>query len=145
MDNLVSTMIDAKNWPETMESLEEYLRGNIVVRGVLLSYVMRSKNSVAPNLDKPKTSFSSAEYEMVARTLIIEGILRTVTFKIYMTKVWGLISAITRDLECWTYFKSDQRTRDRRKAYPDLRDHLLGPDNVDNMESETKRLLTATH
>ena len=50
-----------------------------------------------------------------------------------------------RDIECCTYIKSAQRTRDGRKANRDLWDYLLGPDNVDNMASETKRLLVATH
>ena len=91
-----------------------------------------SKEVVAPSLDEPETSFSSSEDEKVACAPIIEGGLRTVTFKTDMMKVWGMISVITRDLDCWTYFKSSQRTRDGRKAYRDLWDHLLGPDNVDN-------------
>ena len=79
------------------------------------------------------------------RALILEGGLKTVTFKIDMMKLWGLISVITRYLYFWTYAKSDQRTRDGRKAYPELWDHLLGPDNLDNMTSEAERLLVATH
>ena len=85
-DPVVSQVIDAKNWPQTMESLEEYLRGNIGVKGVPLSYVVRSKEAVAPSLDAPETSFLSAEYEMVARAPIIEGGMRTVTVKTDMMK-----------------------------------------------------------
>ena len=48
--------------------------------------------------DEPATSLSSDEDEMVARAPILEGGLRTVTFKIDMMKVWGIISVITRDL-----------------------------------------------
>ena len=33
-DTLVSPVIDTKNWPKTMESLEEYVRGHIGVKGV---------------------------------------------------------------------------------------------------------------
>ena len=82
-----------------MESLEEYLRGNIGVKGVPLSYVVSSEEAVAPSLDEPVTSFLSAEDEMVARAQILEGGLRNVTFKIDMMKVWGPISVITRDLD----------------------------------------------
>ena len=92
-----------------MESLEEYLRGHIGVKGVPLSYVMRSEEAVAPSLDEPETSFSSTEDEMVAHAPILEGGLRTLTFKTDMMKFWGLISVITRDLDCWTYVKSAQR------------------------------------
>ena len=89
-------------------------------------------------------SFSSSEYEMVARAPILEGGMRTVTFKKDMMKFWGLIYVITRDLDYWTYVKSSQRKRDGRKAYRDLWGHLLGPDNVDNMAREAERLLIAT-
>ena len=128
-----------------MESLEEHLRGDIGVKGVPLSYVVRSKEAAAPSLNEPETSFLSDKDKMVAHAPILEGGLRTATFKTYMMKVWGLIYVITRDLDCWTYFKSAQRTRYVKKAYRDLWEYLLGPDNVDNMVSEAERLLVATH
>ena len=100
---------------------------------------------VSPSLDEPATRLSAVEYEKVARAPIIEGGLRTVTFKTDMMKVWGLIYVITRDLYCWTYVKSDQRTRYGNKAYRDLWEYLLGPDNVDNMAIEAEKLLVTTH
>ena len=42
-DPLVYPVIDANNWPKTMESLEEYLRGDIGVKGVPLYYVVISE------------------------------------------------------------------------------------------------------
>ena len=44
-----------------MESLEEYLRGHIEVKGVPLSSVVRSEEAVASSLDEPETSFLSDE------------------------------------------------------------------------------------
>ena len=96
---------------------------------------MISKEAVAPSLDEPETSFLSAKDEMVLRTPILEGGLRTITFKTDMMKFWGMISEITRDMDCCTYVNSARRARYGRKAYRDLWDHLLGPDNVDNMAS----------
>ena len=52
---------------------------------------------------------------------------------------------VTRYLDCWNYVRSVHRTRDERKAYRDLWDQLLGPDNVDDMASEAERLLVATN
>ena len=78
-NTLVSPVIDSNNWPKTMESLEEYLRGDIGVKGVPLSYMVRSKEAVTPSLHEPETSFSSDEDEMVARAPILEGGLRTAT------------------------------------------------------------------
>ena len=83
---------------------------------VPLSYVVRSKETVAPSLDEPEMSFSSAEDDMVLRAPTLEDGLRTVTFKTDMMKVWGMISAITRDIECWNYVKSSQRKRYGREA-----------------------------
>ena len=70
-----------------------------------LSYVVIYEEAVAPSLDEPETRFLLDEDEMVACAPIIEGGMRTVTFKKGMMKVWGLISVITRDLDCWTYVK----------------------------------------
>ena len=106
---------------------------------------MISKEAVALSLDETERSFLSAEDEMVARAPILEGGMRTVSFKTDMMKLWGLIYVITIDLDCWTYVKSSHSTRDGRKAYRDLWDHLLGPDNADNMASEAERLLVAKH
>ena len=117
---MVSPVIDAKNWPKSKDILEEYLRGDIGVKRLPLSYVVRSKEAVAPSLDEPEMSFSSAKDEIVTRSPIIEGVMRTVTLKTYMMKVWGAISVITRDLDCWTYVKSSQSTRDVEKAYHEL-------------------------
>ena len=39
---MVSPVIDAKDWTKTMESLEDYLWGNIGVKGVPISYVVIS-------------------------------------------------------------------------------------------------------
>ena len=82
--------------------------------------MVRPKEAAAPILDGPETSFLSAEDEMVARVPIIEGGMRNVTFKIDTMKAWGVISVTTRELDCCTYVKSAQRTRDLRKAYSDL-------------------------
>ena len=115
-DPVVSPVIDANNWTKTIESLEEYLSGNIGVKGVPVSYVMRSEGAAAPSMDEPEMSFSSSEDEMVACALTIESGLRTITFKKDIMKVCRLISVITRDLDCWTYVKSSQGTIYGRKA-----------------------------
>ena len=67
--------------------------------------MVRSKEVVAPSLDKPETSFLSAEDEMVVCAPILERGLIAVSFKTDMMKVWGMISVITIYLDCWTYAK----------------------------------------
>ena len=75
-----------------------------------------SKEAVVPSSDEPAKIFYSSKYEMVAHAPILEGGLRIVTFKIDMMKVWGMIFAIMRDLDFWTYVKSDQNTRNGIKS-----------------------------
>ena len=84
---MLSPVIDARNWPKTMVSLEDYLRGNMGLKGVPFSYVVRSEEAVAPSLDEPETSFLLSEDEMVARAPIIEDGIRNVTFNTDMMKV----------------------------------------------------------
>ena len=50
-DPVVSPVIDTKNYPKTMESLEEYLMGRIGVKGVQLSCVEISEEAVAPSMN----------------------------------------------------------------------------------------------
>ena len=50
-DHVVSPVINAKNCPKTMESLEKYLRGHIGVKGVPIYYVVISEEAMAPSLD----------------------------------------------------------------------------------------------
>ena len=56
-----------------------------------------------------------------------------------------MIYVITRDLYFWTYAKLYQRTRYGKKSYRDPWFHFLVTANVDNMSSESERLLAATH
>ena len=95
------------------------------------------EESVAPILDEPEMSLSSAKDDMIVHVPVI--------FKADMMKVWGLISVIPRDIDCWTYVKSAQWKIYGRNSYHNLWDNLLGPENVDNMERKSKRLLVPTH
>ena len=47
-DPVVSPVIDAKNWPKTMENLEKDLRGNIGDKGVPLSLMWRYPKNQRP-------------------------------------------------------------------------------------------------
>ena len=58
--------------------------------------------------------------------------------------VWDIISKISRDHTSWTYVKPVQKTRDSRMAYQGLYQHFLGPNNVDNMATQTEDKLKNT-
>ena len=59
-------IIDAANWPKTIELIEEYLKTCVGVNGVPLAYVVRKEPTVpAPNTD-PATNYDSKQDVMIA-------------------------------------------------------------------------------
>lgn len=128
--------INAKDWPKTMESIEEYLRSYLGERQIPLAYVVR-KSEAVPEIDGEPT-YPTIQDEMIARaphfTLDGAGVkVPDPTYLVNREKVWDIISKITREHSCWTYVKPAQRTRDGRMAFLNLQQHFLGPNNVDNM------------
>jgi hypothetical protein len=149
-------IINSKDWAKTMESIVEYLRGNLGVTKVPLSYVVRDDPDVPADADDPASGTVGSRYpnkqeEMIARApfwSIVAGAAPGTYGASFLTdreRVWELISALTRDHECWSYVKPAQRARDGRAAYRALFDHYLGPNNVDNSATEAERKLTSTN
>ncbi|KAI2502051.1 Reverse transcriptase (RNA-dependent DNA polymerase) [Fragilaria crotonensis] len=129
--------INAKDWPKTMESIEEYLRSYLGERKIPLAYVIR-KNDAVPEDDVGGAVYPTIQDEMIARaphyTLNAANMrISDPTYLVNREKVWDIISKITREHSCWTYVKPAQRTRDGRMAFLSLYQHFLGPNNVDNM------------
>ena len=60
------------------------------------------------------------------------------------SKVWELISDLTRDQDCWSYVRPAQQTRDGRLALLGLNNHYLGENNVNNMSSRAEAKLKDT-
>lgn len=135
-----------KNWPRNIEALEEYLRGCLGVTGIPLAYVVRS--SIDP-VEVPADGWSSRQDELINRAPILapntDPVAYNQNFVTDRTKVWELLSAITRELDyCWSYVKPAQRTRDGRKAFTGLKDHYLGQNHVDTMASKAEIKLQTT-
>ena len=132
--------IDSKDWPRTMEGLEEYLRGCLGVDGTPLAYVIRDDPEVPPiNL---VDTFATHQDELIARAPHRDAAGNfTATFLSDRSKVWELLSNLTRDKDCWTYVRPAQRSRDGRMAFLALKNHFLGANNVDNMSARAERQL----
>jgi hypothetical protein len=62
------------------------------------------------------------------------------------TKVWELISAITRDLEfCWSYIKPCSTDKRCRNAFLEVKVHYLGQNHVDIMASKAETKFQTTY
>jgi len=140
-----SPTISMKDWPKTIQSLVEYLKGCLGVTKIPLAYVIRDEASVFPD---PPGGYATRQQELIARAPILATVGSvgmanpfTQTYLDDRSKVWELLSAITRDLECWSYVMPAQKTRDGRNAFFNLKLHYLGVNNVDNMAATAERKL----
>ena len=53
----LAKLVDAKNWPKTMESIDEYLFGCLRVLKTLLSYIIRKDNMVKEVAKDPAMNY----------------------------------------------------------------------------------------
>jgi len=135
--------INSKDWPRTIEALEEYLRDCLGTTKIPLAYVVRVDEAVPGDPD-PTDGYDSKQDELIARAPIRLGNNNpTETFKSDNDLVWAKLAEITRNHECWTYVKPAQRARDGRRAFFGLKNHYLGPNNVDNMSTQAEQRLQA--
>jgi hypothetical protein len=140
--------INVKDWPKTMEAIEEYLRSVLGERKIPLAYVVR-KNENIPDGDDPSTSYPTRQDEMIARAphYSIDADGHKIPDPVYLVnreKVWEIIASITRDKDAWTYVRPAQKHRDGRAAFHNLFTHFLGPNNVDNMATLAEDKLKST-
>ena len=145
--------VNSKDWPRTMEAIEEYLQQFRGTSGVPLSYVIRRRIQPAPDADDPPANYPTLEHEMVARAPILApgatGDVPTLesngpftqSFITDRSEVWAKLAVIFGSVECWTYAKIGRRTRDGRLCFRAVYDHYLGPNNIDHMASRAERKL----
>jgi hypothetical protein len=138
--------IDAKDWPRTIEAIEEYLAECLGVTKIPLAYVIRE--SIEP-VAAPATGWPTHQHEMIDRAPIVVNAqaVPLVYIEHYMTDnttVWTKIAAMTRDHECWTYVRSFLRAKDGRAAFKALHMHYLGVNNVDTLSTNAWSKLNNT-
>lgn len=135
-------IINNKNWPKTFEAIVELLRANLGVTGIPLAYVVRDTEAVEAD---PQGGWATKQDEMIGRAPHVDAAGNaTATFITDRQRTWELLASISRDHECWIYFKVGQRARDGRLAYRSAYNHYLGPNAVDNMATVAERRLANT-
>lgn len=108
-----------KDWPKTIQSLMEYPKGCLGVIKISLAYIIRVEATVFPN---PPGGYATWQQALIARAPILavgSAQMANPFIQTYLddrSKVWELLSAITRDLECWSYIMLAQKTRDGRSV-----------------------------
>jgi hypothetical protein len=135
--------LDSKNWPRTIEAMEEWLGGCLGVTKIPLAYVIREEEAVAPF--DPQVVYPTKLEELIARAPILDpngGYCQTnLTDR---AKVWDKLSELTRQHDCWSYIRPAQCSHDGRMAFLGLKGHYLGVNNVDNMSTMAEIWLKTT-
>jgi len=127
-----------RNWPKTLESVNEYLKMILGIKGVPLAYIVRDDRQVVG--DDP--SWTQAQ-RMINRAPHFRpgSDQETEEYRTDNKSVWNEMADMTRDHKCWTYVKPFQRTLDGRGAYCGLWDRYLGPSNVDHLTATAESKL----
>jgi len=140
--DVTAPTIHLKDWSKTVQGLVEYLKGCLGVTKIPLAYVVREDLHVVSD---PPGGYATRQLELIARAPIILSFgppqTFTQTFLDDRAKVWELLSALTRDLECWSYVSPAQKSRDGRAAFFNLKMHYLGVNHVDNMAAMAEKKL----
>lgn len=115
--------IDGKDWPKTIEAIEEYLRQFRGTNGVPLSYVVRKDIKPEPSADDPSTNYDTLDEEMIARAPILTnnavGVVAVLeregpfvdSFITDRGTAWDKLHVLFQDHESWTYMKAFRRAR----------------------------------
>jgi hypothetical protein len=139
-------IINARDWPATVDAITEYLRAVPGSTGVPLAYVIRVDENILMGAD-PLNVYETIEDEMIAHAPHRDG--QGNYLQSYLTdraSVWDVLNTMCRELTSATYIKPAACTHDGRMAYKGLHDHYLGPNNVDVMATEAeKKLATASY
>ena len=148
--------ISIKDWPATMEAVEEYLRQFRGQNGVPLNYVVRKDLKPIRAADDPAINYDTLDEEMIARAPILESTAAGALAELELngpfvdsyitdrTLAWDKLAPLFQTHESWTYFKSARKTRNGRMAFKAVFNHYLGPNNVDHMATKAERKLRDT-
>ena len=124
--------VNEKDWAQTLDAIENFLRGRLGVTKIPLSYVVRNANQPTPT---PPNGFPTRQAELIARAPIVTAagggnVIWDPTFLMDNERVWELFTEMMRDRDCWTHIRKYQASRDGRSAFVTLKMQYLGANFV---------------
>ena len=141
-EDLEPLELNSKDWPRTIELINEWLKGCLSVSTIPLAYMIHEEEEVPDQAnDLPGNN------TMIQEELIVRAPIRTTngaytsTFLTDRATVWEKLSGLTRKHDCWTYVCPVQCTQDGHLRYIGLKSHYLRVNNVDNMSTQAERKL----
>ena len=160
-DPAVAPTIDVKNWPRTMELVENYIRGHLGVDKTPLSYVIRVDLFPPPAAGDPifgtaDSVYHSIDDKIIARHRIVDRSAAAAgmtaedhekvgpfagTFRTDNTRVYDLLVGIFAETDSHVVLKLFKKQRNGRGAWRALFQHYLGPNNVDHLAAAAEKEL----
>ena len=161
-DPTTAPTVDFKNWPKTMENLEQYFRQHRGVDGGPLNYCIRrdlfpEAAAGDPTYNTADSKYNNHDDEIIGRHRIVDASSATGTLQSHekngpfvdvfltdRTRVWELLSEIMNETDAATVIKAFKNKQDGRGAWLALWNHYLGEHNVDHMAAEAEKTLVTT-
>ena len=146
-DPVVVPTIDMKNWPRTMESMENYIRGFLGVDKTPLTYATRVALFPPRAADDPifgtaGSVYSSVDKEIISRHRIVDRSVASVgvtvkehekdgpwdeSFMTDNTRLWEILSGIFGETDANVILKPHKKSQNGRGVWWALRHYYLGP------------------
>ena len=131
--------VNPKDWPKTLEMVEEYIRGFGGLDGQPLSYILRDNLELTSVASDPTHYANGSKYlthdeEMIAHGSILsrpavsgsdpEAVGTFTNLLItYRALIWDNMVVIFQGSDTWTYLKSDNKHRGGRMGYKLIYNH----------------------
>lgn len=156
-------VVDAKNWPKTMEMLETHIAGYRAQDGSRMNYMTRQDLFPPPaasdtSYGRAGSNYFSPDEEITARHRIVDLSAATSPLADHEKsgpftedyicdrgKVFDIITTVFASSPgALTIIKPFKKSRDGRGAYLALWNHYLGPNNVDHMAGSAEKVLASS-
>jgi hypothetical protein len=133
--------IDDRDWPKTMEAIDDYLGRVLGKENLPSAYVICREARVPATADNPATNYATPNSEVIRRAPHCENNAPSLTYIANNALVANELTKIFTDTSAWTYAKPFIRRCDGCMAYYAVFNHYLGPDNVDNQAAMAEKTL----
>ncbi len=134
--------LNMKDMEFTLDVIREYLSQVQGIKKAPLSYVVRT--NIVPE-ERPAEEYGSLKEELIAQSPIRIGGQNTDWFVQDNEQVWIILRDMCQNHECWVYISNCRDSKNGRKAFRQLEEHYLGPNNVNVQAAKAEAKLASAY
>jgi len=137
----------SKNWVNGFEILDEWISAHVETSNMMpLGFVIRREDPDDSAWDPDNyLSIRDAYNKRTEITDSVNAYAPRPWAGRCIQKLWDILYAIFKDHAAYQHMKSHKKSRNGRLAYFALRDHYLGPNNVNNMAAALEAEYNSLH